>query len=85
MCEIDGNQILVEPLLNRAAGQLVVAYNKLLERLKASGIYPKLQYLDNEAPEELKPQAIKDAKIEYQLSTPYVHRANIAERAIQRF
>jgi hypothetical protein len=28
MCEIDGNQILVEPLPNRSAGQLVAAYNK---------------------------------------------------------
>jgi hypothetical protein len=48
MCKIDGNQILAEPLPNRSAGQLVAAYNKLFERLKASGIYPKLQYLDNE-------------------------------------
>ena len=85
MCEIDGNQILVESMTSRRTAQLIRAYTALLDRLKTQGIYPKMQFLDNEAPDELK-QFIRDVKkIDVQLITPHNHRANIAERAIQTF
>lgn len=82
LCEIDGNQILMEPMVDRKDHHIVAAFKRLLDRLKRQGIYPKHQYLDNEA-SELYKRAIQDANMTYQLATPHMHRANIAERAIQ--
>jgi hypothetical protein len=84
LCEIDGNQILAEPMQNRSEGSLILTRQKLMNRLKQSGIYPKMQYVDNEASAAFK-QSIKDDKMDYQLITPHMHRANIAEKAIQTF
>jgi hypothetical protein len=85
MCEIDGNQILVEPMRSRKANHLVQAYRTLIQRLKASNIHPKMHFMDNEAPEELKQFIRGELKMTLQLITPHSHRANIAERAIQTF
>eukprot|EP00956_Cyclotella_meneghiniana_P019401 scaffold33215_cov93-Cyclotella_meneghiniana.AAC.1 len=82
MCEIDGNQILMEPMVNRKDHHIISAWKRLMERLKRQGIYPKHQYLDNEASEQYK-KAIEEANMTYQLATPHMHRANIAERSIQ--
>lgn len=84
LCEIDGNQILVESMTNRTEGTLIKTHKKLIERLKSKGIHPKIHYLDNEVSEAYK-EAIRDMQMEYQLITPHVHRANIAEKAIQTF
>jgi hypothetical protein len=85
MCEIDGNQILVEPMRSRKANHLVQTYRTLIQRLKASNIHPKMHFMDNEAPEELKQLIRGELKMTLQLITPDSHRANIAERAIQTF
>ena len=85
LCEIDGNLILAETMTSRRTAQLIKTYNVLLERLRAQGIHPKKQFLDNEAPEELKTYIREEKKLEVQLITPHNHRANIAERAIQTF
>ena len=84
LCEIDGNQILVQPMPSRRTHQLIKAYSIHLDRLRSQGNHPTKQYLDNEAPEELK-LFIEDQGITVQLVTPNIHRANIAERAIQTF
>jgi hypothetical protein len=79
MCEIDGNQILAEPMRSQKTNHLVQAYWNLIKQLKASNIHPKMHYMDNEAPEELKQIIREEFKMTLQLITPHSHRANIAE------
>jgi hypothetical protein len=49
LCEIDSNQILVAPLKNCKEHTIIATHKTLIERLKAMGINPKIQYLDNKA------------------------------------
>ena len=84
LAEMDSDAILVEPMRNRTAGEMVKTYQKLIDRLKKCGIKPKMHILDNECSEEFK-QAIEGNNMKYQLVPPHNHRRNIAERAIQTF
>ena len=81
-CEIDSNNILVEPLRNRTEGELIKTYQKLIDRLKSYGIRPKHHILDNEASEAFKATIVTNG-MDYQLVPPHIHRRNLAERAIQ--
>jgi len=47
----DSNAVLVEPIRNWTAGELLRAHNKLVQFLSAQGYKPKMHYLDNEAPD----------------------------------
>ena len=80
----DTNAILVEPIKNRCAQEILRAYNKLYEYLKSKGYTPKLQRLDNEA-SNLLIQSLKQKQIDFQLVPPNSHRRNAAERAIRTF
>ena len=82
--ELDSNNILCEAMKNRTSGEMVRAYQKLVDRLKEKGILPKMHILDNEGSEELY-AAIKLNNMKYQLVPPHDHRRNIAEKAIQVF
>jgi hypothetical protein len=84
MCEIDSNYILVEPMTSRKDKVMIATHKKMIERLRKMGLHPKMQHLDNEASDAYK-AAIEDCGMTYQLITPHVHRANIAEKAIQTF
>ena len=48
MCEIDGNAVLVEPMRNKTEDEMIETYQKLIDRLKTGGIFPKKHILDNE-------------------------------------
>ena len=48
LLEMDFNVILVEPMHNRTSGDMVKAYQTLLDRLKKGGSEPKMHILDNE-------------------------------------
>ena len=82
LCEIDSNAILVEAMRNRTEGEMIKTYQKLIDRLKACGIHPKLHILDNEASKEYK-RVIRENGMDFQLVPPHTHRRNIAERGIQ--
>ena len=69
---------------NRTAGKIVKTYQTLMDRLKACGIHPKHQILDNEASADYK-AAIKSNGLTYELVPPHDHRRNLAEKAIQTF
>ncbi len=43
----DSSAILVEPMKNRSAGEMVRAYQALIDRLNATGIFPLEHILDN--------------------------------------
>ena len=52
--------------------------------MKAKGLNPRFQILDNKASTELK-QAITNQATNFQLAPPFIHRRNAAERAIRTF
>ena len=84
LIELDGNSILVEAMQNRTSGEMIRAYQTLVDRLKECGIKPKLHILDNECSDEFKKQ-IETNNMKYQLVPPHDHRRNIAEKAVQTF
>ena len=80
----DSDVILVEPMKNRTSGEMIRAYQALIDRLHAANIVPKHHILDNECSVEFK-ATIKGCNMTYQLVPPHDHRRNRAEKAIQIF
>eukprot|EP00804_Cyclotella_cryptica_P009373 CCRYP_018077-RA/>CCRYP_018077-RA protein AED:0.09 eAED:0.09 QI:0/0/0/1/1/1/2/0/1069 len=78
----DSNSIWVEPTKNRMEGELILARTRALSHMRACGLSPKRQVLDNEASATYK-QAILDSGMTYQLVPPDDHRRNVAKKAIQ--
>jgi hypothetical protein len=84
LAEVDSNAILVEPMKNRSAGEMVRAYQVLIDHLNSAGIFPKLHILDNECSADMK-KTIKSNKMDFQLFHSHDHHCNLAEKAIQTF
>jgi hypothetical protein len=84
LAEVDSNAILVEPMKNRTAGEVVQAYQVLIDCLNSAGIFPKLHILDNECSDDMK-KTIKSNKMDFQLVPPHDHCCNLAKKAIQTF
>ena len=78
----DANAILVEPIKQRSASELLRAHQKLVQYLTERGYKPNMHYLDNEAPQCIKSYDTTN-NITYQLVPPFSHRRNAAERAIR--
>ena len=77
----DTNEILIEPIKNRSASELLRAHDKLVQFLIQKGYKPNINYLDNEIPQSIKSYDTKN-NIKYQLLPPFSHRIIAAERAI---
>jgi len=84
LTESDSTAILVEPMKNRSSTEMIRAYQALIDRLNAAGVFPQQHILDNECSKEFK-VAIKTNNMTYQLVPPHDHRRNRAEKAIQTF
>ena len=84
LAELDSNAILVEGMKDRTSGEMIRAYQHLVNRLKTAGIQSKHHVLDNEYSADFK-AAITKNKMTYQLIPPNDHCRNIAEKAIQTF
>ena len=84
LTESDSDVILVEPMKNRTSGEMIRAYQALIDRLHAANIVPKHHILDNECSDEFK-TTIKSNDMTYQLVLPHDHPRNRAEKAIQIF
>jgi hypothetical protein len=82
--DYDSNAILASPIKSRSAEDIVVGYEFCYRQLRAAGISPMLQRLDNEASTTLI-HAITTKNLQYQLASPHNHRLNPAEHAIQTF
>ena len=82
--DYDSNAILAEPLKSRTAGSIKNGWENIHNKLKKRGVSPNLYLLDNEVSSDLK-YAMTEAEVDWQLATPYLHRANAAERAIRTF
>ena len=74
----------MEPMRNRCSGEMVRAYQLLIDRLREAKIQPTMHILDNKCSSEFK-NAIKENEMSYQLVPPHDHRRNVAEKAIQTF
>ena len=79
LTEVDSDAILVEPMKNRTAGEMIRAYQVLIDRLNSAGIFPKLHILDNECSTELK-TVIKTNKMTFQLVPPTTIGATLPRR-----
>jgi len=84
LIEINSNAILVEAMKNRTTGEMIRAYQVLVEHLRSAGVNPTMLILDNECSAKFK-ERIKSNNMKYQLVPPHEHRRNIAEKAIQVF
>ena len=82
MCEMDSDAILFEATKNRTAGEMIRAYQALIDKLALCGIQPKHHVLDNKVSEEFK-SSIKRNNMTFQLVPSDNHRRNIVERGIQ--
>ena len=81
----DPNLILAKPFTSRKDKHHLLAYDKLMRRLRNNKLTVYLQILNNEASAEYK-RAIKEKwNANYQLVPPNTHRSNAAERAIRTF
>ncbi len=84
LTEIESNAILVEAMKNRTSGEMICAYQVLVDQLCSVGIAPKQHILDNECSNDFK-EAIKTNNMTYQLVPPHDYQRNKAEKAIQTF
>ncbi len=84
LTESDSDVILVEAMKNQSSGEMIRAFQKLIDHLHAAEIAPKHHILDNECSDEFK-DTIKSNNMTYQLAPPHNHRCNHAKKAIQTF
>jgi hypothetical protein len=84
LIKIDSNAILVEAMRNRSAGEMIRAYQILVNHLCNAGVTPKMHSLDIECSKEFKAQICKN-NMNFQLVPPHDHQRNIAEKVIQTF
>jgi hypothetical protein len=84
LTESDSDVILVETMKNCSSGEMIWAYQKLIDRLHATAIVPKHHILDNKCSDEFK-ETIKCNKMTYQLVPPHNHHHNHTKKAIQTF
>jgi hypothetical protein len=81
---IDANYIFCETMKNRTEGEMIKAYQKMVDRMLLSGLGLKHHRLDNECSENFK-KCIRQNNMTHELVPPDCHRRNMAERAIQTF
>ena len=74
----DANLILAEPSDSRKDAHILLAYNKIMQRLTDNKLSVYLQILDNEASAEYKRSIKTNWNAKYQLVPPHTHRINAA-------
>ena len=84
LIKIDSNAILVEAMKNQSMGEMMRAYQVIVNCLRSTGVTPEMLILDNECSAEFK-ERNKSNNMQYQLVPPRDHKRNIAEKAIQVF
>jgi hypothetical protein len=81
---LDANYIFCESMKNRTEGEMIKAYQKIINRMKTAGLGLKTHRLDNEASAAYKECICHNGMI-HDLVPPDNHQSNLAERAIQTF
>jgi hypothetical protein len=72
LTESESDAILVEAMKNRTSGEMIRAYQVLVDQLCSVGIAPKQHILDNECSNDFT-EAIKTNNMTYQLVPPHDH------------
>ena len=80
--DVDSSSTWVEPMKNRTEGELILARQRGLARMRLQGIIPTHQILDNEISAAYRSE-IAATGMTHQLVPPDDHRRNIAEKALQ--
>ncbi len=81
---LNANYIFNEPMKNRMEEEMMVAYQRIVNRMRAAGLGLKKHILDSKASKIFKAK-IKENEMEYKLVPPRNHQWNQAEQAIQIF
>ena len=76
------NTILVEPFQSLHYRHRIVAYRRIMTRLRERGHAVDLDVLDNKAIKEYRQVIMKIRKANFQIVPPDFHRPNAAEQAI---
>ncbi len=63
---LDANYIFIEPMKNKTEKEMMVAYQRIVNRMQTEGLGLKKHILDNEASKAFKAK-IKENKMEYEL------------------
>jgi len=79
----DGNLILQQAFKTKSDCHRIAAYNLIMTRLAARGLFVDLQILDNEASSAYKEAITFKWNAKFQLVPPDMHRRNQAERTIR--
>ena len=79
---MDSNSIWAEAMKNRTEDEMILARDRALTRMRATGLTAVHQVLDNEA-SALYKKAITDSGMPYERVPPDNHRRNLAERLMQ--
>ena len=85
MVETDSNEILFYPIKSCNDAYLTRSYQKMVLRLRRSGIIPKKHILDNEVSEALKTIIQDEYKMQMELVPPGTYHWNAEEVAIRNF
>ncbi len=79
LTKIDSDAIFTKPMKNRPAGEMIQAYQTLIDQLRTAGIVPKLHILDNKCSQDFK-DTIHLNKITFQLVPPTITNATWRRR-----
>jgi hypothetical protein len=81
---LNANYIFNEPMKNRTEEEMMAAYQRIVNRMRAAGLRLKKNILNNKVSKAFKAK-IKENEMEYKLVPPRNHRQNKAKQAIQTF
>jgi hypothetical protein len=81
---LNGNYIFIKAMKNRTQEEMIEAYQRIINRMRAAGLGLKKHILHNEASKAFK-ELIRENGLEYELVPPGNHRRNQAECAILTF
>jgi hypothetical protein len=81
---LDANYIFCEPMKNRLEDEMIEAYQKIINRMKAAGLGLQTHQPDNKASKAYK-QCIPQNGMMHELVPPDNHRSNLVEQGIQMF
>ena len=77
--------ILSQPIKTKWAIKQLRNVQEIHKFLNDRSIHPKMHVMDNECPLVVKEHLINSKKTQLLLVTPYMHRFNVAEKAIDRY
>ena len=85
ICDHDSNAIPAKPLKTKSSTEHLQHIKDVHQHLNARGMRPRIHVLDNECSKLVKDCTKSEKKIDLLIVPPYLHRVNVAEKAINIF